>query len=677
MKEIHVLKLRVSFVGGEEVNTESGKALRQAQLCLPQSAIISDLDHADVIYSISPGALAHDTSAKLEGKIVVCEFDNPPNHCVTQDSFRKIQRMVSLWVAHTSQAKRQAEDLGLNVHLVPYRLDSSEFIAHETQGDSVAKLRQRYSIPPDRYVIGNFQNDSEGSKLSEPKLQKGPDVFIQIVIALFKKNLPVHVLIAGPRRHWLRSRLKALRIPYSFAGIEIQEDDINQNTLLLDELNNLYACLDLVLVTSRWDGGSYSVLEAAATQRKILSSRVGLAEDVLDTQSIFDSTDQAVEIIEQDISHNILDNTVRLQYEKYLMNHTPAPAKDALAGLFKKMIETPSFYNNQLNTNVKAPIRTTSKWTDSFYRISSRKQRDNQKSISMLREFHKPPYGGGNQFMLALKAEFEKMGICVLNNEINPYVDAYLFDSIWLDLKLLDKLAKFESPRVGHRIDGPIFRYRGKDKSLDDKIFEINREFASTSIIQSVYTLHSIRASGYSPVSPIIISNAVNPDIFYRQSRSHFFGEKIRIVSTSWSDNPMKGVADYKWMDENLDFKKYSYTFYGRVKEDFKNIVVHPPLPSNALADAIREHDVYITASRNDPCSNALIEAMACGLPALYKNSGGHPELVGFGGLPYDEVEQIPVQLSRLSKNYDLFAGCSNIRPMSEIAKQYLDALLT
>ena len=32
-----------------------------------------------------------------------------------------------------------------------------------------------------------------------------------------------------------------------------------------------------------------------------------------------------------------------------------------------------------------------------------------QKTISIFREFHKPPYGGGNQFMLALKDEFEKL----------------------------------------------------------------------------------------------------------------------------------------------------------------------------------------------------------------------------------------------------------------------------
>ena len=39
--------------------------------------------------------------------------------------------------------------------------------------------------------------------------------------------------------------------------------------------------------------------------------------------------------------------------------------------------------------------------------------------------------------------------------------------------------------------------------------------------------------------------------------------------------------------------------------------------------------DAYLALTYNDACPNAVIEAMACGLPVIYSQSGGTPELVG------------------------------------------------
>lgn len=39
--------------------------------------------------------------------------------------------------------------------------------------------------------------------------------------------------------------------------------------------------------------------------------------------------------------------------------------------------------------------------------------------------------------------------------------------------------------------------------------------------------------------------------------------------------------------------------------------------------------DAYVMTKHNDPCPNTVLEAMAAGLPVLYSDSGGVPELVG------------------------------------------------
>ena len=42
-----------------------------------------------------------------------------------------------------------------------------------------------------------------------------------------------------------------------------------------------------------------------------------------------------------------------------------------------------------------------------------------------------------------------------------------------------------------------------------------------------------------------------------------------------------------------------------------------------------RAADAYLNLNHQDPCPNAVIEAMACGLPVVHLSNGGPPELVG------------------------------------------------
>ena len=52
-------------------------------------------------------------------------------------------------------------------------------------------------------------------------------------------------------------------------------------------LNKLYNTLDLYLVTSRYEGGPQAILECGITRTPILSTRVGIAPEILHEKSIF------------------------------------------------------------------------------------------------------------------------------------------------------------------------------------------------------------------------------------------------------------------------------------------------------------------------------------------------------------------------------------------------------
>ena len=88
-------------------------------------------------------------------------------------------------------------------------------------------------------------------------------------------------------------------------------------------------------------------------------------------------------------------------------------------------------------------------------------------------------------------------------------------------------------------------------------------------------------------------------------------GRRVRVIATSWSDNPNKGADVIAWLDRHLDHARYELTFAGRTDETFEHVRVLGPIASEPLAAALRRSDVYLAPSRNDPCSNALLEALA------------------------------------------------------------------
>ena len=59
-------------------------------------------------------------------------------------------------------------------------------------------------------------------------------------------------------------------------------------------------------------------------------------------------------------------------------------------------------------------------------------------------------------------------------------------------------------------------------------------------------------------------------------------------------------------------------------------------------------------------------------MPALYRNDGGSPELVEFGGLPFDDKADFLHQLNRLAWNLESFQSTIYLKSIEEIAGKYL-----
>jgi glycosyltransferase involved in cell wall biosynthesis len=295
--------------------------------------------------------------------------------------------------------------------------------------------------------------------------------------------------------------------------------------------------------------------------------------------------------------------------------------------------------------------------------------------LALFHEFAPPPTGGGHQFLRALLGELERRGLDVELNRISGGTPACLFNSFNFDFRRLRRFAR-DGCRMVHRVDGPIGMYRGFDDGTDGRIAEINREFADVTVVQSRYSLEAHEAVGVELIGPVLIRNAVDPAIFHPPAaREPLPGRRTRLISTSWSDNPNKGGDVLAWLDRNLDWDRFELTFVGQTGGTFTRVRALEPMAPERLADELRRHDAYLAPSLHDPSSNALLEALSCGLPAVYRASGGHPELVGDAGLAFAAAEEIPEALERLLPELDERRAAISVPSLDAVADRYLEEL--
>lgn len=312
------------------------------------------------------------------------------------------------------------------------------------------------------------------------------------------------------------------------------------------------------------------------------------------------------------------------------------------------------------------PARTYVDWLSS---------RHGGADLSVFHEYVPPPSGGGHQFVHALSRELERKGLTLEANRISSGTRICLFNSFNFDASRLRRFAR-QDVRMVHRVDGPIGVYRGFDDGTDKHIIDLNRAFADATVVQSRYSLEKHAELGLELRSPVLIPNAPDPEIFHPPAiQTAPAGRRLRVIATSWSDNPRKGADVLEWLDRHLDEDELEVTFAGRTETKFERIRVVGPLASQELAELLQAQDVYLAASRDDPSSNALLEGLACGLPAVFLRSGGHPELVGEGGLGFDDSEELPEVFAQLRRELELRRAAIRVPALADVAERYLEVL--
>jgi hypothetical protein len=241
-------------------------------------------EEADYIWYIAPwnylyipnGYTFSEWQALLKSKKVVATIHHIDADNLSAGKYSRQFKFIKIYASQIHsicpQTTRDIQKLGIfDIPIITKYLWERDPKFYSVSSEEKAKLRKKYGIDGDSFVIGSFQND---------KTSKAPEIFLNIVLDMIKMGRKIEVILSGRNRNFLT---------YNFVNLEVKYRYFSM--VPLEVINELYNCLDLYIVSSRYEGGPRSIIECALTRTPIISTRVGIAPEFMDANSLFDMND--------------------------------------------------------------------------------------------------------------------------------------------------------------------------------------------------------------------------------------------------------------------------------------------------------------------------------------------------------------------------------------------------
>ena len=257
-------------------------------------------------------------------------------------------------------------------------------------------------------------------------------------------------------------------------------------------------------------------------------------------------------------------------------------------------------------------------------------------------------WGGGNQFVIYFAEYLKRNGYKVVFTLDFPKIDLIFMihpdknlSSVSYGIEEVKDYLKYNPNTILlHRINTSDER---KGSSNENKIVIEANLYADYTFFISSYLRDLYFSKGFNLARPnSVILNGADEAIFNPIGRTKYeIGEKLKIITHHWSNNYMKGFDIYERLDLLIGeepFKNlFEFTIVGNIPigVKFYNTTVIKPLSGKKLAQVLKEHHIYVTATRNEPAGMHHVEGMRCGLPVLFLNSGALPEYCSPFGIEF------------------------------------------
>ena len=275
------------------------------------------------------------------------------------------------------------------------------------------------------------------------------------------------------------------------------------------------------------------------------------------------------------------------------------------------------------------------------------------------------PWGGGNQFARSLVDYLHTSGAEVYFDLSEADLDLILLVEPRAELRVsaytdreIRWYTRHINPRalVVHRINE--CDERKNSTGVNDRLIQAN-DCADHTVFISSWLRQLFNTHGLQKPEQSVILNGADPAIFHADGYQRWDGKiPVKLVTHHWGTNWLKGFDIYQQLDTMLASDAYKnrieFTYIGQLPRDFvfKHTHYLEPLSGSALANALREHHIYLTASQNEPAGMHHIEGAMCGLPLLYRESGALPEYCTGFGIGFT-TENFAQQLETMLGAYD------------------------